>query len=199
MKYNFSPLLTSDKEIREVLKSNISKTRHDKIIEELGIDHGSIRADVAVIVGGYMHGYEIKSDKDDLTRLKNQAEAYNRIFDKITLVVGKKHIINAIDVIPIWWGIQLVTKAQNDKLQIYNIRQPEKNQEQDSISLARLLWRQEALNILEEYKQDKGVRSKPREDIYKKMSIVLDTQDIENKVSATLRNRVNWRPDAQLV
>ena len=29
---------------------------------------------------------------------------YNAVFDKMTLVVGKHHLHNALDTIPDWWG-----------------------------------------------------------------------------------------------
>ena len=172
MKHTFSFPLTNDEEIRQALKSNIARTNHKKIIEEMGIDHGTRRADIVVIGCKSFDGYEIKSDQDDLTRLRGQAESYNRIFNKVTLVVGKKHIVDALDIIPDWWGIQLAKKEQNNNLQIYNIRKPKKNKEQDGTAIARLLWRQEALNILEEYKEDKGIRSKPREYLYERINKV---------------------------
>ena len=59
-----------------------------RIIEELGVKHGTARVDIAV-VNGIMHGYEIKSDKDTLQRLPRQISTFNPIFDQLTLVVGK--------------------------------------------------------------------------------------------------------------
>jgi hypothetical protein len=64
-------LPTNDAIIRAALKRYL-EGRHaqdDKvrIIEELGISHGSCRIDIAV-VNGMIHGYEIKSDQDTLQR-----------------------------------------------------------------------------------------------------------------------------------
>lgn len=63
---------TNDLIIREALK-RLLENRHAKdkkvrIIEELGVHHGTARIDIAV-VNGIMHGYEIKSDQDTLQRL----------------------------------------------------------------------------------------------------------------------------------
>jgi hypothetical protein len=43
------------------------------VLDELGIDHGRQRADIAVI-NGRMTGYEIKSDRDTLAPLSNRAK-----------------------------------------------------------------------------------------------------------------------------
>lgn len=60
------------------------------LIEELGLCQGLARIDLAT-VGGVLHGYEIKTNRDRLSRLASQAETYSRVFDRVTLVVGTKH------------------------------------------------------------------------------------------------------------
>lgn len=45
------------------------------LIEELGLCQGLARIDLAT-VGGVLHGYEIKSNRDRLSRLASQAETY---------------------------------------------------------------------------------------------------------------------------
>jgi hypothetical protein len=68
----------------------------------MGIWSGSVRIDVAVI-NGELTGYELKSDRDTLERLPLQAELYSRVFDRLILVVGKRHAKKAIEHIPEWW------------------------------------------------------------------------------------------------
>ena len=85
---------TCDKVIRLALKKKLEKsTKTIKIINELGILHGEARIDLVVISDGVMHGYELKSDIDSLSRLPEQMRIYNTVFSKVTLVVGKKHIL----------------------------------------------------------------------------------------------------------
>ncbi len=193
---------TNDKLIRVALKATLEeKHRNDlklKIIEELGLEHGESRIDIAV-VNGVMHGYEIKSDLDDLLRLKKQMPIYNSVFDEITLVVGKSHLHEAINLVPEWWGIT-IAKVGDDNSMIFNcIREPQKNIGQDSFSMAKLLWRNEALDLLEGIGEDKGLRSKPRNDIYQKLSSVLDKQTLGDKIRETIFFRKDWRSDAPLV
>src|SRR3972149_9340893 len=90
---------TNDLIIRSALKEDLRK-RHAqdnklRIIEELGVNHGTARIDIAV-VNGIMHGYEIKSDQDTLQRLPEQMNIFNAVFNKVTLVVGKSHLYDAI-------------------------------------------------------------------------------------------------------
>lgn len=77
-----------------------------RIVEEMGIWSGSARIDVAVI-NGELTGYELKSDRDTLGRLPAQVKLYGRVFDRVVLVVGRKHATAAQRVVPKWWGITI--------------------------------------------------------------------------------------------
>ncbi|MDO9572485.1 MAG: sce7726 family protein, partial [Candidatus Omnitrophota bacterium] len=149
--HNMHP--TNDLIIRSALKEFLDKhhANDDKvrIIEELGIQHGTARIDIAVI-NGLLHGYEIKSDQDTLQRLPEQMDVFNAVFNKITLVVGKTHLYEAINLVPEWWGITIAKTNSNSPLTFNLIREGELNKKQDSVSIAQLLWREEALEILKE-------------------------------------------------
>ena len=193
---------TNDIIIRSVLKKDlINRHAQDekvRIIEELGIKHGTARVDIAV-VNGIMHGYEIKSDQDTLQRLPEQMDVFNSVFDKMTLVVGKNHLYQAINMVPEWWGI-IVAKINENGSVIFNvIRGEEFNKNQDSVSIARLLWREEALKILEKNNEANGFYSKPRDLIYEKLAGVLDQKILSEEVRETIFLRTDWRPDAPLI
>ncbi len=193
---------TSDKLIRTALKEKLGFEHKDdpklKIIEELGIKHGTARVDIAV-VNGVLHGYEIKSDLDTLQRLPEQMNIYNSVFTQMTIVVGKIHLYEAINAVPDWWGIT-VAKIDTDNSVVFNcIREAGKNLNQDSVSVARLLWRDEALQILEGAGEAYGLRSKPRRNIYEKLATVFDRQVLEDKVRETIFIREAWRSDSPLV
>lgn len=195
-------IATNDLIIRSALKKDLdSRHAQDKkvrIIEELGVRHGTARIDIAVI-NGIMHGYEIKSDQDTLQRLPEQMDEFNSVFDKMTLVVGKNHLYEAINIVPDWWGI-IIAKINVNGLVVFSpIREEEFNKEQDNISVARLLWREEALRILEEMGEAKGFYSKSRDFIYEKIATVLDQKTLGNRVRETIFLRTDWRPDAPLI
>jgi len=184
--------------LKKLLTNRHAQDKKVRIIEELGVQHGTARVDIAV-VNGIMHGYEIKSDQDTLQRLPRQMEVFNSVFNKITLVVGKNHLYQAINIVPEWWGI-MVAKINNNGSVIFNlIRGEEFNKNQDSVSIARLLWREEALRILEKNKWADGFYSKPRDFIYKKLASVLDQETLSEEVREKLFLRADWRPDAPLI
>lgn len=195
---------TNDFLIRSVLRGILEKRREQyreqgykvEIFDELGVQHGANRIDYALI-NGIMCGFEIKSDRDTLDRLPEQVKEFSEVFDELTLVVGKRHLYNAIHQIPDWWGVWLAKEDENGLVDIQIIRDPQKNKYQDIKSIARLLWKEEALKILEERNEAKGLRNKPREIIYTKIQDVfaaeLDT--FKEKVSLTLTSREGWRVD----
>src|SRR3989344_124015 len=160
--------LTNDTVIRGALVEKLNEKYAQspyRIIPELGVHHGAARVDVAV-VNGILHGYEIKSDKDTLGRLREQRDMYNSIFDQMTLVVGRTHLFDAINMVPDWWGIEIAKMTDDQSVVFCTIREPRENLFQNGVSIARLLWRQEALDLLEDLGKADGIRSKPREAIY---------------------------------
>lgn len=166
-----------------------------KIIEELGLKHGEARVDIAV-VNGVIHGYELKSDLDTLVRLPNQIRIYNSVFDQITLVVSKDHLYEAIKLIPDWWGIIIAKMIDSSgNIKFCTIREPEENRFKDSLAIAKLLWKNEALSILERRNQARGVRSKSRQVMYEKLAAILDQKTLGDEVRVCLRTRTNWRSD----
>lgn len=194
---------TNDKVIRcalkEVLKKKHARDRELRIIDELGVQHGSIRIDIAVI-NGIMHGYEIKSDRDTLTRLPEQIQAYNAIFDQVTLVVGSRHLIDAFKMIPGWWGVDTAHIGEDGSIFFNHIRIPKDNPKQDNIAIARLLWRNEALNKLESLGKVDGVRSKPREVVYERLATSIELKPLKRYVWSVLRSsRQDWRSGVQPV
>ena len=196
-----NPTFTNDKLIRAAFRERLEiEYKNDtdvKIIDELGVMHGSARVDMAV-VNGIIHGFELKSDLDTLKRLPGQMEAYNSVFDQITLVVGKQHVNEAIREVPEWWGVMIAKISDSDnQVSFVLIRDAVNNPERDPLSVARLLWRQEALDILEKNGHADGVRSKPRNVIYQRLATVLDQNTLGIEVRRCLFNRVDWRVEKQ--
>lgn len=197
---------TKDKSIRVTLRKVLEKKLNEyrnkgfnaEIFEELGVQHGTARIDFA-IVNGIMHGYEIKSDRDTLERLPEQIKEFSSVFDELTLVVGKRYLYEAIHMIPDWWGIIVAKTDIDGQVILQTIREPEKNKEQVGLSIARLLWREEALRILEERNKAEGLRYKRREFIYEKLADELDTETLKKQVSDLLVSREGWRSDSRLV
>ena len=164
------------------------------IFEELGVQHGLSRIDLAV-VNGELHGFELKSDRDTLSRLPEQTEAYGRVFDRLTLVVGERHVRRAIEMVPDWWGIR-VARVESDSVHFCDLKFAMANPSLDPISVATLLWRDEALLLLEELGDATGMRSKCRAEIYSTLGESVDLNNLRERVRECLRQRPNWRSAA---
>ena len=70
-----------------------------------------------------------------------------------------------------------------------NLRDPLDNPSQDMMSLARLMWKQEVLETLNEMDKARGVKSMPRERIYKRFVDVADKETVQKTVIEKLFNR----------
>src|SRR5437660_4553154 len=109
-----SPQMT-DSEIRQSVHRKLLRRYHAArdtlVINELGLHHGSGRADIAV-VNGRFRGYEIKSDRDSLVRLKNQISLYDAVFDSISIIVVAKHLPVICRRVPPHWGIVIAASGQ---------------------------------------------------------------------------------------
>jgi hypothetical protein len=189
----------NDRQVRTALlrrlSARFSRDPNTLILEEFGIGHGSTRVDVAVI-NGRMHGFELKSDKDTLDRLPHQVHAFSSVFDRVTLVVGYRHAYEALQIIPEWWGVKLAEEKENGGVQLSEARGPRNNPAVDPISVAELLWREEALNLLQEFGAAEQVRSRPRGVIYQKLVQTISVAQLQELVRKQLRTRTTWRVDA---
>jgi hypothetical protein len=148
LKYRY---VTRDADIRKVLVSDLRETYNDKdhdlVVEEFGCN--TARTDVAVI-NGALHAFEIKSDSDTLDRLPSQVAAYQGVFQYVTLVCGERLLSHAREAIPKWWGIQKA-RCEDGVVVLLPIRTPKLNPKQDTLSLAQMLWKTEALRCLRKH------------------------------------------------
>jgi hypothetical protein len=188
--------LTTDRIIRQELKKKIEKKYKNapvRIIEELCLDDHSTRIDIAV-VNGILHGYEIKSDLDTLERLPKQMNSYNSIFDQITLVVGSQHLYEAFNLVPDHWGIMVAKIDGKGSIYFNLIREASDNNAQQKLSIAKLLWKHEALEVLENIDSVYGYKSKSKNVIHERISNLLDLDTLKNTVRKTLLlSRTDWR------
>jgi hypothetical protein len=177
--------------LRRTLSARFANDPQTRIIEELGICQGSVRIDIAV-ANCSLHGYEIKSAADTLERLPAQAEGYSRVFDYVTLVTASCHLENTIQLIPGWWGVTAAAE-QGGEIYLEAVRPAEHNPFVDSYAVAQLLWREEALDLLEKIGHAKGVRSKPREHVWSRLAQVTSSDLLRQHVRDRLKSREYWR------
>lgn len=186
-----------DRDVREALRRKVFaehiRDANTLFVEELGIAHGEVRVDIAV-VNGRFHGFEIKSDADTLQRLAAQMTAYNAVFDRVTIVVGQKHIAEVTKKVPEWWGIKLAKAGGRGAVHFEDIRAPRANDGIRAVELARLLWRDEAVRLLEA-RGRRGVRGKNRAQLYEVLASELPLPELREAVRDALKTRASWRSE----
>ena len=78
---------------------------------------GQCKADV-VILNGTSTVYEIKSERDTLSRLVSQIAAYQTVFAVTNVIIGRNHLEEVLNILPEQVGILVL----NDRYQISTIR-----------------------------------------------------------------------------
>lgn len=186
-----------DYEIRLALKGRLNEAHADepetRIIEELGLRQGSFRADLAV-VNGSLHGYEIKSDRDNLDRLPRQGGAYADCFDEATLVVGPRLVKAATAAIPEWWGVLLARPAEGG-VALDVAREPARNPGVRPEAVVELLWRDEALAALRGLGAAAGLSQRPRRALWDALLEAVDGDELGRIVRRAIKARGDWRAE----
>jgi hypothetical protein len=159
-----------------------------RMFEELGIERGSARVDVALIDEG-LEAFELKSDLDDFGRLHNQIHAYNRVFDRITLVTGATLSDAALEVMPLWWGIWAVRRLKNGNLSLNRVRDAADNPRQETRSLATLLWREEAAEVLLDETGESPSKRASRAQLCESIAKQVQLQSLRRQVTRRLISR----------
>ena len=155
------------------------------IIDEMGLCQGKTRIDLAV-VNGQLHGYEIKSERDNLRRLPTQVCMYGKVFDRVTLVCGKRHVSEALGTVPAWWDILRVT-PNGQGADFERVRIGGQNPDRSARALAELLWLEEALNLVAQRRSLRGLRGKPRSAIWDKVCDLFTLEEVAEAVRRHLR------------
>lgn len=178
---------TTDPEIRKYLIEYLTD-RTGKLIEEFNVDNGVSRADIVNISSSELHGYEIKSDVDSLSRLPSQVHSYNKVFSKVTLVVGFDHLMQAIYIIPEWWGVILAKRDGDGDIKFSQIRRASINPSLDIVSLLHLLFKNE-ISVVMQSRNVKGCTGKTKAGLARNLLDHLDDTEICQAVNTSLLRR----------
>lgn len=187
--------LMLDRDIRKVIKSSILKDplfdSQSKIVDELKICNGRTISDVALI-NGCLSGFEIKSERDNLSRLSEQITNYNKVFDFVTVVTNHKHLTNVSMEIPKWWGIWLVQTNDNVPVKI-EVRPAEANKQTDPFSIAQFLWKEELVDLIIRRGLNLSMKNKRKWLVWEYISEELNLVELQEEVRSYLKNRVDWK------
>lgn len=150
-----------------------------------------MRADMARLTARAFEGFEIKSQRDTLSRLRNQAEIYNLVFTTATLVAAGKHIDKAAAVLPTWWGlIEAVPNANG--VQFNTLRVPSVNPSASAERIAGFLWKDEALAALQSLGATRGLSRLRLAEAHALLAQSLNIDDMRALVFRVLQARRDW-------
>lgn len=176
--------------VRQMLAAKFDRDEGTRIVEEMGIWSGSVRIDLAVI-NGELSGFELKSERDTLERLPSQSDLYSRVFDRIVLVVAGRHVDKACGMIPSWWGVIVATEACG-AIDLSGAREPALNPSPDPYLVAQLLWKEEALSVLDTMGMARGMRAKRVKVIHQLLAKELSYSALAAHVRSALKQRNQW-------
>jgi len=97
--------------------------------------------------------------------------------------------------VPEWWGIR-VARVEAPELHFSDLKVAINNPSLDARCVAMLLWRDEALDLLEELGRARGMYSKCKAEIYSTLIEAVSLDDLRGRVRKCLRQRSNWRSAA---
>lgn len=160
------------------------------LCSEFCIRKGLCYADHAVLHNA-LHGFEIKSDADNLARLDAQIQYYNEVFDFATLIAGPKHANRAYDRIPPWWGFTYADHSKG-RVELERVRLPRQNPHQHIEAITALLWRDEALTLLNALIPNHKLKYASRRAMYRHLVENVEPMELKQHVNHTLRERSTW-------
>lgn len=204
--------MITDPKIRVLLKSTFQPIENNdeplsplRLVDELAIPKRICLADVVAIptvtnANLGLHGFEIKSEVDSLTRLESQVHYYSQVFQRCTLVVTEKHEEKALALIPDWWGVILALPVGFDEYSepledfvLLETREAKPNPLPLSpYSLTQLLWRTELVEMVKAKEID-VVKTGSKRVLRTAISKQLPIDELEKTVITYLAERVEWK------
>ncbi len=186
-----------DQDIRKALVGHCSGIYHKQggelVVHELGLAHAKRRVDLAILSDDEIHGYEIKSEKDNLRRLEGQLHIYLQSLHKLTLVVANKHLKHTLKHIPTWIGLIEVNVTLKGFVNLNHYREAQQNPHIDPFILSHLLWRSEVQEILLNNGASPSSLRGSRVVLYRKLLKIIPENQLMKNIKEAMLNRRNWR------
>jgi hypothetical protein len=158
---------------------------------EWSIGVGATRVDVAAI-NGRIIGCEVKSARDNFGRLPSQVELYSAILDTAVLVVeGPAAAERARNLLPSWWGIWLARPTLRGAV-LDLVQAPGSNPAPDPLSIAQLIWRDEAYSLLDRRGLSYGLRKATRWRLWEALAEQLPLHELQHEVRNVIKARPEW-------
>lgn len=180
-----------DVDIRLALATKLRAEHQDaaenRLWSEFSVLLGAARVDLC-LVNGALSGWEIKSPRDNLDRLARQVQSYNQVLDYVSIVASTRDLARVRDRVPKWWGIvEAVDTPQGVALRPR--RMARQNRSLDALSVAQLLWRDEAIQELVNRGIQRRWSKATRWDVWDALVETLTLDELRSVVRHRLRSR----------
>lgn len=185
----------TDKTIRNAITSRVLRFKGRegvvRLVEELELQQGAARIDMAFF-GNDLLGVEIKSPRDSLSRLPDQAQVYSRVFDRVYIVAAEPFMQKVLGIVPEWWGVIAIHQSEA-RVFFRAVRAAETNPRVDAAALIDLLWKEELLEMLRLSSNEPIRIRRPRADL--RLDILEATSHDKIKAFSleAFKKRQNWR------
>lgn len=183
--------LITESDLRAAVRSRLiadATKSGGRLFEEFGIEGGEARVDLA-LVDTQLSAFELKSDLDSFERLHNQVHAYNRVFDRVTLVTGPTYSEASLALMPRWWGVWSAARRPDGTLALSVLRKPKVNPGQDRLSMAMLLWRAECIEALASCGGEMPSKRATRFELQEQLAQLLSVRTLREAVTRFLHQR----------
>lgn len=182
----------NDKQIRKALKSYLSGAAINPklIVDELSVHNGNARVDVVAFYD-YPHSFEIKSDRDNFSRLTRQIAYYDYTFKKNNLVTTAKYIDKAFQHIPKHWGIWLAGTQNESIVDIKCCRKAKINREWSPEKALLTLWKSELVTLNSLITESKAPKSSSRAVLASKLGKEVNKSTLQQNFFEVLFKRFN--------
>jgi hypothetical protein len=174
--------------IKDHLTQDLLHNGSKNIVHEVGVVRSNISRIDVLDFTNEIHGYEIKTAVDSVSRLPQQVIWYGKVLDRITLVAATKHLKKALTIIPSYWGVQEIVEIDGF-FSINKIKEAEPNPEQDKMYYASLLWADELKEILKKRGFLRGLNNRAHWNMANRLSSLMSIDQMRSIVCDTMRAR----------
>jgi hypothetical protein len=157
---------------------------------------GECKADLAIL-NGTGTVYEVKSERDSLTRLERQIIAYRSVFARVLVIAGENHVDAVLNTVPIDVGVLRLSNRFHISIVREAIDAPERT---STAAIFDAIRTQEAKLILREL--GIHIRDLPNTELHAALRnefIKLDAREAHEGMVKTLKKTRNLLPLSELI
>lgn len=173
--------------LARLLREEHPNRAQNRIWSEFSVRLGASRVDLCLI-NGSLTGFEIKSPRDNLDRIDSQVSHYGAVLDYAAVVCGEHRVDRLLDRLPGWWGVT-VAEPLGDEIRLHDVRLRSRNSEVDALSVAQLLWRDEAMEVLRGMDAHRGLSKATRWGVWDRLVESCSLIELQDHVRVTLKRR----------